>query len=81
MAQMVKNLPAVWETQVPSLGQKDPVEKGMAAQSTIPGASLKRMVTAFLIGIVHIGTSSGRRNSMGFEFCRMFKKLELGRLI
>ena len=53
----------------------------MAAQSSIPGASLKRMVTAFLIGIVHIGTSSGRRNSMGFELCRMFKKLELWRLI
>ena len=36
---------------------------------------------SFLIGIVHIGTSSGRRKSMGFELCRMFKKLELWRLI
>ena len=30
MAQMVKNLPAMQETQVPSLGQEDPLEKGMA---------------------------------------------------
>ena len=35
MAQMVKNLPAVQETQVRSLGQEDPVEKGMAAHSSI----------------------------------------------
>ena len=30
MAQTVKNLPAIQETQVPSLGQEDPLEKGMA---------------------------------------------------
>ena len=29
LAQMAKNLPAVWETQVQSLGQEDPLEKGM----------------------------------------------------
>ena len=29
MAQQVKNLPAMWETWVQSLGQKDPLEKGM----------------------------------------------------
>ena len=28
---MVKNLPAMQETQVQSLGQKDPMEKGIAA--------------------------------------------------
>ena len=32
---MVKNLPAVWETQVGSLGQEDPLEEGMATQSSI----------------------------------------------
>ena len=32
---MVKNLPAMQETQVPSLGQEDPLEKGMAAQRSI----------------------------------------------
>ena len=35
MAQMVKNLQAVQETWVPSLGWKDPLEKGMATHSSI----------------------------------------------
>ena len=35
VAQMVKNLPAMWETQVQSLGWEDPLEKGMAAHSSI----------------------------------------------
>ena len=32
---MVKNLPTMWETQVQSLGQEDPLEKGMATHSII----------------------------------------------
>ena len=32
---MVKNLPATQETQVQSLGQEDPLEKGMATYSSI----------------------------------------------
>ena len=35
VAQMVKNLSAVWETQVQSLGQKDPLEKGMTTHTSI----------------------------------------------
>ena len=35
MAQKGKNLPAMWETQVQSLGQEDPLEKGMATHSSI----------------------------------------------
>jgi len=31
----VKNLPAMWETQVPSLGREDPLEKGMATHSRV----------------------------------------------
>ena len=34
-AQMVKNLPAVRETQVSSLGQEDPLKKEMATHSSI----------------------------------------------
>ena len=34
MAEMVKNLPVTQETQVRSLGQKDPLEKGMATHSS-----------------------------------------------
>ena len=32
---MVKNLPAVLETEVPSLGREDPLEKEMATHSNI----------------------------------------------
>ena len=35
VAQTVKNMPAVWETQVGSLGQEDPLEKEMATHSSI----------------------------------------------
>ena len=35
MAQMVKNMPAVQETLVQSLGQEDPLEKEMATHSSI----------------------------------------------
>ena len=35
MAQTVKNLPAVRETQVRFLGEEDPLEKGMATHSSI----------------------------------------------
>ena len=35
MAQTVKNLPAMQETQVQSLGQEDPLQKGMATHSSI----------------------------------------------
>ena len=35
VAQMVKNLPAMQETQVRSLGQEDPLEKEMATHSSI----------------------------------------------
>ena len=35
MAQMVKNLPAMQETQFPLLGQEDPLEKGVATHSSV----------------------------------------------
>ena len=35
VTQMVKNLPAMQETWVPSLGQEEPLEKDMAARSNI----------------------------------------------
>ena len=35
MAQMVKNLPVMQETQVRSLGREDPLEKEMATHSSI----------------------------------------------
>ena len=38
VAQLVKNLPAKWETWVRSLGWEDPLEEGMATHS-MPGES------------------------------------------
>ena len=35
VAQMVKKLPAMQETQLQSLGQKDPLKKGVATHSSI----------------------------------------------
>jgi len=35
VAQMVKNLPALWEAWVQSLGWGDPLEKGMATHSSV----------------------------------------------
>ena len=35
VAQMVRNLPAKWETEAQSLGQEDPLEKGIATHSSI----------------------------------------------
>ena len=34
VAQTLKNLPAMWETRVQSLGQEDPLEKRMATHSS-----------------------------------------------
>ena len=36
VTQMVKNLPAMQETRVQSLGQEDPMKKVMASHSSIP---------------------------------------------
>ena len=35
VTQLIKNLPAIQETQVPSLGWEDPLEKGKATHSSI----------------------------------------------
>ena len=42
VAQMVKNLPAMWKTWVRSLGQDDPLEKAMATHSSIPAWRISR---------------------------------------
>ena len=36
VVQMVKNLPAMWETRVLSLGQEDTLKKSVATHSSIP---------------------------------------------
>ena len=52
---MVKNLPAMWETQVQSLGREDLLEKGMATHSSI------------LAWRIPWREESGRLQSVGFQ--------------
>ena len=56
MAQMVKNLPAMQETQIQSLGWENPLEKGMATHSSILAWRISRT------------EEPGRLQSMGFQF-------------
>ena len=44
MTQMVKNLPAMQETQVQALGQEDPLEREMASHSSILAWRIPRTV-------------------------------------
>ena len=44
VAQLVKTLPAMWETWVGSLGQEDPLEKGQATHSRILAWRIPRTV-------------------------------------
>ena len=55
MAQTVKNLPAMPKTQVQSLGQEDPLEKGMGTHSNI------------LAWRIPWTEGSGRLQSMGLQ--------------
>ena len=55
MAQTVKHLPTMWETQVQSLGGEDPLEKEMATHSSI------------LAWKIPLTEEPGRLQSMGSE--------------
>ena len=54
MAQTVKNLPEMKETWVQSLGQEDPMEKGMATHSSIPSWEIPW--TAEPVGLQSMGS-------------------------
>ena len=56
VSQMVKNLPAVQETWVCSLGQEDPLEKGMATHSSV--LTWKIPWTEDPAGLLPIGSQS-----------------------
>ena len=55
VAQMVKNLPAVWETWVRFLGWEGPLEEGMATHSSI------------LVWRIPTDRGAGRLQSMGLQ--------------
>ena len=65
MAQMVKNLPAMQETQVRSLGQEDSLEKGMATHFSI------------LVGEFHRQTSLASYSPLGCKMLDTTKQLTL----
>ena len=46
MAQRLKRLPTMWETQVRSLGREDPLEKEMVTHSSILAWRIPRMEEA-----------------------------------
>ena len=46
VTQMVRNLPAMWETQGQSLGREDPLEKGMATHRSIRAWKIPRTEAA-----------------------------------
>ena len=58
VAQMVKHLSIMWETQVPSLGGEDPLEEGMTIHSNI------------LAWRIPWTEKSGGLQSMGFQRVR-----------
>ena len=60
VVQMVKNLPAMLETQVQSVGREDPLEKGMATHSSI--LAWKIPWTEELGGLQSIGLQRVRHN-------------------
>ena len=53
VTQMVKNLSAMWETHVQSLGQEDLLEKEMATYSNIPLRRKWHPTPVFLLGKSH----------------------------
>ena len=62
MAQLVKNLPAVWETWVQSLGWEDPLEEGMETHSSILAWRIPMDREAWKVS-VHGVSQSGTRLS------------------
>ena len=67
---MVNNLPAMQETQVWSLGQEDPIKKGMATHFSI--FAWKIPWTEVLVGYNPLGQSQTWLNNLHFHFSQGF---------
>ena len=57
LAQLVKNLPAVQETRVQSLGREDPLEKEMATHSSIQSSLVGCSHGCSPLGCKELGTT------------------------
>ena len=64
---MVKNLPAMPETQVRSLGQEDPLEKEMETHSSIFAWRIPR--TGELGGLQSMGLHFKKNFNVVYSFC------------
>ena len=64
VAQLVKNLPAVQETWVRSLGWEDPLEKGMATHSSILAWRIPKKACAKVPGCNLLGDNSDRHETV-----------------
>ena len=71
MAQLVKNPPAVWETQVRSLGWEDPLEKGKSRHSRYSG--LENSMACVVHGVAKTGT---QMSTFHFHFSVPFMDLK-----
>ena len=81
IAQLVKNLPAMQETQVRFLGREDPLEKEMAIHSSIlawkiPGRGAWR---ATVHGIARVGHDLATKPSPSFLANSLFQRFILER--
>ena len=67
---MVKNLPAMWETQVWSLGQEDPLEKVMANHSSISAGEFhgQRSLVGYIVHGSQRVEHDWATNTLSFTF-------------
>ena len=65
---MVKNLPAVWETWVQSLGWEDPLEKGTATHFSILAWRILRSRGAWKVTVYEVAKSQKLLNYFHFHF-------------
>ena len=65
---MVKNLPAVWETWVQSLGWEDPLEKGTATHFSILAWRILRSRGAWKVTVHEVAKSQKLLNYFHFHF-------------
>ena len=68
---MVKHLPAMWETQVQSLGWEDPLEKEMATHSKYSCLENSMDVGAWWATVQGVAKSRRRLSDFTFTFLSM----------
>ena len=68
MAQIVKRLPAMWETWVRSLGQEDPLEKEMATHSSTLAWKIPWMEELQRLQSMGLQSSKSRTRLSDFTF-------------